>query len=403
MKRLIAFLLAIMMALTGCTQPTAQTQPSASGETMETVSDPTQSTNNGETTAPAIDESLFEDEDLYFDGLNDPALLQYTEDSVYANLVAEFDSEDYVIENVSAVYISEEYLEELAYNSKINVYFGYSLEELDAQFQGTRYIFSLGENGETVVEEFSGYDDTYDRVIRNVAIGTGVILVCVTVSVVSGGVGAPAAVSMIFATAAKTGTTYALASGSISTVAAATITGIQTGDFDEAVKAGTLAGSESFKWGAITGVITCGASEAIKLYRSANTIPTPRDSELTVLERTKNSTEQVSFLDGKQVPANTTGATRPDVVVQNSNGTVHAIEVKNYNLAQSSNRRTLLNELERQVTSRLDNLPAGSTQEIVLDVRGRGFSDELIDYVVKAIQGRLSNVYPDIPVTILRY
>lgn len=228
-------------------------------------------------------------EDLYFDGLNDPALLQYTEDSVYTNLVAEFDSEDYVIENVSAVYISEEYLEELAYNSKTNVYFGYSLEELDTQFQGTRYIFSLGENGKTVVEEFSGYDDTYDRVIRNAAIGTGVILVCVTVSVASGGVGAPAAVSMIFATAAKTGTVYALASGSISTVAAATITGIRTGDFDEAVKAGALAGSEGFKWGAITGVITGGASKAIKLYRSANTIPTPRDSELTVLERTKNS------------------------------------------------------------------------------------------------------------------
>ena len=77
MKRLIAFLLAILMALTGCTQPTAQTQ-STSGETMETVSDPTQSTNNGETTALTIDESLFEDEDLNFDGLNDPALLQYT-------------------------------------------------------------------------------------------------------------------------------------------------------------------------------------------------------------------------------------------------------------------------------------------------------------------------------------
>lgn len=138
-------------------------------------------------------------------------------------------------------------------------------------------------------------------------------------------------------------------------------------------------------------------------YRSANTIPTPRDSELTVLDRTRNSSEHLSFLDGKQVPANTTGATRPDVVVQNSNGTVHAIEVKNYNLAQSSNRRTLLNELERQVTSRLSNLPAGSTQEIVLDVRGRGFSDELIEYVVKAIQSRLANVYPDIPVTILRY
>jgi len=231
----------------------------------------------------------------------------------------------------------------------------------------------------------------------------GVILVCVTVSVVSGGVGAPAAVSMIFASAAKTGTVYALSSGTISAVAAGTITGIQTGDFEEAKKAAALVGSEGFKWGAITGVITGGATKAVELYRSANTIPTPRDSELTVLDRTKNSTEQVSFLGGQEVPMNTPGATRPDVVVKNANGTVKAIEVKNYNLAQSSNRNTLLNELERQVTSRASNLPAGSTQEIVLDVRGRGFSDELIDSTITAIRNRLANIYPDIPITILRY
>lgn len=30
------------------------------------------------------------------------------------------------------------------------------------------------------------YDDTYEQVIKNVAIGTGVILVCATVSVASG-------------------------------------------------------------------------------------------------------------------------------------------------------------------------------------------------------------------------
>lgn len=164
-----------------------------------------------------------------------------------------------------------------------------------------------------------------------------------------------------------------------------------------------MAGSESFKWGAITGVIAGGASEAVKLYRSASTIPTPRESELTVLDRTKNSTEQMSFLNGKEVPMNTPGATRPDVVVQNSNGTVRAIEVKNYNLAQSSNRHTLYTELERQVTSRMANLPAGSTQEIVLDVRGRGFSDELIEATITAIRNRLANIYPDIPITILRY
>lgn len=40
-------------------------------------------------------------------------------------------------------------------------------------------------------------------------------MVCATVSVASGGVGAPAAVSMVFATSAKTGATFALSSGVI--------------------------------------------------------------------------------------------------------------------------------------------------------------------------------------------
>lgn len=402
MKRIIALLLAVLMMLTGCTQQLVQNPTSEASTPAEIETSSALTSEIGQTAEQDIP-VFAEDVEPNFATLSDPALLQYVEDNIYSDLVARFDSEDYIVESVNAVYVSEEYLEEIAYNYQSNVYFGHTLEELDAQFQGTRYIFSLGENGETVVEEFAKYDDTYDRVIKNVVIGTGVILVCVTVSVVSGGVGAPAAVSMIFASAAKTGTVYALSSGTISAVAAGTFTGIQTGDFEEAKKAASLAGSESFKWGAITGVITGGATKAVELYRSANTIPTPRDSELTVLDRTKNSTEQVSFLDGKEVPMNTPGATRPDVVVKNTNGTVKAIEVKNYNLAQSSNRNTLLNELERQITSRTSNLPAGSTQEIVLDVRGRGFSDELIDATITAIRNRLANIYPDIPITILRY
>lgn len=402
MKRVIALLLAALMMLTGCTQQTVQNQSPETSTPVETETSSAPATETEQLTEQDVP-VFAEDVEPNFATLSDPSLLQYVEDNIYSDLVARFDSEDFIVESVNAVYVSEEYVEEVAYNSQSNVYFGYTLEELDAQFQGTRYIFSLGENGETVVEEFAGYDDTYDRIIKNVAIGTGVILVCVTVSVVSGGVGAPAAVSMIFASAAKTGTVYALSSGTISAVAAGTITGIQTGDFEEAKKAAALAGSESFKWGAITGVITGGATKAVELYHSANTIPTPRDSELTVLDRTKNSTEQVSFLDGQEVPMNTPGATRPDVVVKNADGTVKAIEVKNYNLAQSSNRNTLLNELERQVTSRASNLPAGSTQEIVLDVRGRGFSDELIDATITAIRNRLANIYPDIPITILRY
>lgn len=402
MRRVIALLLAMLMMLTGCTQQTVQNPTPETSTPAETgiSSDPTSET---EQTTDQIVPVFAEDVEPNFATLSDPSLLQYVEDNIYSDLVARFDSEDYIVESVNAAYVSEEYLEEVAYNSKSNIYFGYTLEELDAQFQGTRYVLSLGENGETVVEEFAEYDDTYDRVIKNVAIGTGVILVCVTVSVVSGGVGTPAAVSMIFASAAKTGTIYALSSGTISAVAAGTITNIQTGDFEEAKKAAALAGSESFKWGAITGVITGGTTKAVELYRSANTIPTPRDSERTVLNRIKNSIEQVSFLDGQEVPINTLNSTRPDVVVKNANGTVRAIEVKNYNLEQSSNRNNLLIELKRQVTSRARNLPAGSTQEIVLDVRGRGFSDELINATITAIRKHLADIYPDIPITILRY
>lgn len=175
-----------------------------------------------------------------FRRMGDAALLPYLENSLYEQLVSDLDSSDYFVENVQAVYISQEYLDELAFNSQENVYFGYTLSELNAQFQGEKYIFTLGENNETVAVPWTDYDDAYDRVIRNVAIGTGVILVCVTVSVVSAGVGAPA-VSMIFATA------------------------VRTGDMQQAAREAALAGSEDFKWGAISGSISGGVTEAVGL------------------------------------------------------------------------------------------------------------------------------------------
>lgn len=199
-----------------------------------------------------------------FSGMNDPNLLRYTEDTIYENLVATLDSDEYFVENVSAVYISQEYIDELAYNSQANIYFGYTLQELAEQFQGKKYIFTLGDDGSTIVTEFEEYDDTYDRALKNVAIGTGVILVCVTVSLVTAGLGAPA-VSMIFSVAAQSGTKMALSGGIMGGVAAGIVTGVQTGDMDEALKAAALAGSEGFKWGAISGALAGGASEAIAL------------------------------------------------------------------------------------------------------------------------------------------
>lgn len=244
MKKLIALLL-VCAILVGCTprNSLSESAPPVGSEGNQTVFTP---------------EAMPE-----FSSLGDTALLAYLEDAVYTELVTELNSAMYFVENVSAVYISKEYLEEIAYNSQENIYFGYTLSELDACFVDTRYVFTLGEDGKTIVTAFESYDDTYNQMLRNVTIGTGVILLCVTVSAVSAGAGAPA-VSLIFAASAKSGAIMGLSSGLFSGVAAGVVTGIETNDFDAAMKAAALAGSESFKWSAITGAISGGVSESIK-------------------------------------------------------------------------------------------------------------------------------------------
>ncbi len=368
----------------------------------------TTTTSEQEKVEDIANEVLEEEEIPDFYGMNDPALLQYVEDTVYAGLVDEFNSEDYVIENVHAIYYSEDYLQEVAYNSKSNIFFGYTLAELDEQFQGERYVFTLGDDGQTIVAPFEDYDDTYEKVIRNVAIGTGVILICVTVSVVTGGLGA-APISMIFAASAKTGAIMALSSGAISAVAAGTITGIQTHDKDQALKAAALQGSESFKWGAIVGAVTGGISEANQLRNAAKAIdeliadpatPEWRRAELRALKQFTGR-EQVSYLAGEEVPFSTPGATRPDVV-RNVGNHIEAIEVKYYNLESPASLNTLYSELEREVSARVVNLPANSTQRVVLDVTGRNFSTETITTVTETIQSKLFSIYgSNIPVDIV--
>ena len=203
-----------------------------------------------------------------FSGLDDQKLLDYVEDNIYASVVETLNSEDYFVENVSTKYISKEYLEELAFNSQDNIYFGYNLKSLEEQFQGTKFVFSTDEEAtKTIVKEFEKYDDTYDQVVKNVAIGSGVILVCVTVSAVA----APSApaISMIMAYSAKTGAIAATSSGAIGGITAGIIEGVQTKDFDKAKKAAALEGSKAFKWGAITGALSGGATEAIGLRGAA--------------------------------------------------------------------------------------------------------------------------------------
>ena len=232
MKRIIALILSFTLLLSGCAP-------------AQTIQDHTENT-----TIPAADlpaqTTVWVDDIPEYNNLDDADLLYHLEDLVYRETVSALNGAEYIVENISAVYISKEYLEEVAFNSQSNIYFGYTLAELDELFQGSRYVFTLGSDGQTTVQELQEIEDTStETMLKNVAIGTGVILVCVTVSAVSAGVGAPA-VSVIFAASAKTGTLMALSSGGFGAISAGIVRGIQTGDFSEAMEAATLAGSEGF-------------------------------------------------------------------------------------------------------------------------------------------------------------
>lgn len=254
MKKSIALILSLLIMLSVLQGCSVQKNEQDESKESETVAETTIATLKNNYTDSVPD----------FEGLSDPRLAKYMEDTVYAEVIDHIDTKKYVVENVEAVYISKEYLEEAAYNSKSNIYFGYTKDELDKQFSGTKYVFTLGDDGKTTVEKFEPYDDTYDKILLNVAIGTGVILVCVVLTVATEGAGAPAAAA-IFATSAKSGAIAAASSALIGGTAAGVITGIETEDFDESMKAAALAGSDGFKWGAITGALTGGASEAIAL------------------------------------------------------------------------------------------------------------------------------------------
>ena len=206
--------------------------------------------------------------DFTIKGMDDEVLLRYVEDNIYSSLIPLLNSEDYFIENIEAVYFPKEYIEAMASNSQHNLYFGFTSEELNTYFSGTKYVFTLGEDGlTTVVPMETVSDDVYVKAMEDVIIGAGVILICVTVSLVA----APAApaIGMIFAASASTGLAFALESSAISFAAAAIAKGYETESFDQALKAGVAAAGEGFKWGAISGAIIGGVGEGLSLYGAA--------------------------------------------------------------------------------------------------------------------------------------
>ena len=273
MKRIIALILSFSMLLSGCA-PAQTIQNPTDNTTVPSTEKPTQAT-------------VVEDEILDYNSLDDQELLCHVEDAIYTELVQKLDPEMFYVESVATTYISKEYLEEVEYNSQANIFFGYSLADLDAQFQGKRYMFTLDESGQTGVQELVEVEDeTYDRIVKNVAIGSGVILVCVTVAIITKNPAATATagktIKMIFTASsmgAKAGTVMALQSAGIGGTAAAIMEAVRTGDMEMILDAGLDGASEGFKFGAIFGTVK-GIADGIRIVGNSRFFPSGSEQAL---------------------------------------------------------------------------------------------------------------------------
>ncbi|MCR4555932.1 MAG: hypothetical protein K5766_03930 [Alphaproteobacteria bacterium] len=330
-------------------------------------------------------------------------------------LSKELGEKDYKIEKVEAIYLSQEYIEELQYNSLANEYFGHSLKDIEKQFGEEKYVFTLDKDNKTIVRSLKNLDeDIWGKVIKDVAIGSGVILVSATVAVASGGT-----IGVIFVAAAKTGIYTAFSSALCCSVIAGTITGIQTKNFDKTVKSIVVAGAEGFKWGAIAGAVAGGATKALELKKASVAasammkgkkslaIPaaaTRGKESVDYAQKIFGGKKEISFLNEVEVPYSTSGSTRIDLASYTQNNQLIAREVKNYTGDYTLPK--IFNDLKQSlipaIKKRLEHLPKNSIQELILDIRGKNYSETVLEQLRANIQNMVKDIYPDMPVIFMK-
>ena len=96
------------------------------------------------------------------------------------------------------------------------------------------------------------------------------------------------------------------------------------------------------------------------------------------------SPKQRSFLNQKSVSNGKKGSTRPDVY-QTAGKKSYSFEVKNYKVTTSSGRSNLVNNVSKQARHRAKNLPNGTRQQVVIDVRGQKVSTSQIRHMKAGI------------------
>lgn len=322
-KSLIAIVLMCSILLTGCAQSIGNSENISQSETITTPTyseseisetEPAPSDNASETTAATstvlgtdavssdntstatkantftaeADSAYFQStiDPSEFTGPNDNNFIQYVKDATYAEAVKNLNSTEYVVENVEVTYISPEYIAELEYNSKVNIYFGHTEEEIIKEFNGEQVVFTMDEKGQTTIEKFvpngKGLDPAYKKALIKAGIGVGVILVCVVVSVATDG--AAPAVAAVFAFSAKSAAIGAAISGTTGGVLSGLVEGIRNKNFDRAAKAAAESAGDGIMWGSICGAISGGVSE-FKFLRKLSKVTKIKMNDIAIIQK----------------------------------------------------------------------------------------------------------------------
>jgi NADPH-dependent ferric siderophore reductase len=54
------------------------------------------------------------------------------------------------------------------------------------------------------------------------------------------------------------------------------------------------------------------------------------------------------------------------------------------------------------IKKRLEHLPKNSIQELILDIRGKNYSEKILEQLRANIQNMVKDIYPDMPVIFMK-
>jgi hypothetical protein len=353
MKRVIAIILCLAFILSACnTRNVSTTGPAPIDTTPDATVYPLPSFSS-----ETLNDRAFIDE-LQYDLTTS---LENNEHIIVENIKPYFVPQEYIDSGT----VSKEYIDELKYNGLENIYFGYRLSELDAYFGDLQYVFTV-ENGETVAIPFvvDDSDDVLNTIIKNTAIGAGVILFCVTISIVTGGAGAPAAVSaahVIFtfaATSAAKGAAIGIASGGFTGAIeiANQLSSEDEIDWNKVGNVTAVGASEGFKWGAIIGAVTGGVSggkalaDAAKIAKEGGTVGTYGELVKAYAGQLKLMGKEAHHI----IPKAATSTTAPN------DGLAILLDIADHKLLTSTGNSIEAKAFRAEITRRLD---AGKIKE----------------------------------------